>query len=277
MKINILQLIMKEMQNGYSEANASAKVCQDLVLKALAEGPLSRNVTIKGGVVMRSRTGNIRRATQDLDIDFIRYSLAEESIDAFVRKLNCISGITFIRTGSIDELRQQDYHGKRIYILIRDTAGNEIKGKIDLGVHRRFEIAQEEYCFDISLNEEGASLLINSFEQMFSEKLSSLLKFGALSTRYKDVFDIYYLIDKIDARKLSFCFRSYIFDDPGMKENNMKEVVKRVQMTFQDKVYRRNLEFTDKNWLGEDIGKIADGIITCLSSLEDGVVTFGNI
>ncbi len=62
-----------------------------------------------------------------------------------------------------------------------------------------------------------------------------------------------------------------------MKENNMKEVVKRVQMTFQDKVYRRNLEFTDKNWLGEDIGKIADGIITCLSSLEDGVVTFGNI
>ena len=74
------------------------------------------------------------------------------------------------------------------------------------------------------------------------------MKFGALSTRYKDVFDIYYLIDKIDARKLSFCFRSYIFDDPGMKENNMKEVVKRVQMTFQDKVYRRNLEFTDKNW-----------------------------
>ena len=44
------------------------------------------------------------------------------------------------------------------------------------------------------------------------EKLRSLLKFGAFSTRYKDVFDIYYLIDKIDARKLSFCFRSYIFE-----------------------------------------------------------------
>ena len=61
---------------------------------------------------------------------------------------------------------------------------------LSLGVHRRFEIAQEEYCFDISLNEEGASLLINSFEQMFSEKLRSLLKFGAFSTRYKDVFEI---------------------------------------------------------------------------------------
>ena len=40
---------------------------------ALSKGTLNRNVTIKGGVVMRSKTGNVRRATQDLDIDFIRY------------------------------------------------------------------------------------------------------------------------------------------------------------------------------------------------------------
>ena len=53
-------------QNGYQGDNASAKVCQDIVLKALATGPLSRNVTIKGGVVMRSKTNNVRRATQDL-------------------------------------------------------------------------------------------------------------------------------------------------------------------------------------------------------------------
>ena len=43
----------------------------------IAGSSLNRNVTIKGGVVMRSKTKNIRRATQDLDIDFIRYSLAD--------------------------------------------------------------------------------------------------------------------------------------------------------------------------------------------------------
>ena len=31
--------------------------------------------------------------------------------------------------------------------------------------------------------------LINSKEQMFTEKLRSILKFGPLSTRYKDIFD----------------------------------------------------------------------------------------
>ncbi len=54
------------------------------------------------------------------------------------------------------------------------------------------EIEQEEYCFDIGFDDEGASLLINTREQMFAEKLRSLLKFGTFSTRYKDVYDMYY-------------------------------------------------------------------------------------
>ena len=93
MMINIQKLIEEANENGYHGDKASAKVCQDIVLKALSIGPLSRNVTIKGGVVMRSKTNNVRRATQDLDIDFIKYSLADESIDAFISKLNCLDGI----------------------------------------------------------------------------------------------------------------------------------------------------------------------------------------
>ena len=73
--INIQKLIEEANENGYQGDKASAKVCQDIVLKALSIGPLSRNVTIKGGVVMRSKSNNVRRATQDLDIDFIKYSL----------------------------------------------------------------------------------------------------------------------------------------------------------------------------------------------------------
>ena len=78
--INIDTMIRKEIENGYGDANAQAKVCQDLILKAIATSNLSRNVTIKGGVVMRSKTKNVRRATQDIDLDFIRYSLSDEAV-----------------------------------------------------------------------------------------------------------------------------------------------------------------------------------------------------
>ena len=82
--MNIEELVESEIENGYGDVNARAKVCQDIILKAIANGELNRNVTIKGGVVMRSKTNNIRRATQDLDIDFVRYSLSDDSIDRFM-------------------------------------------------------------------------------------------------------------------------------------------------------------------------------------------------
>lgn len=87
-------------------------------------------------------------------------------------------------------------------VHIKDTHGNLIESKIDLGVHKHMEIEQEEYCFDIAFDDEGASLLINTREQMFAEKLRSLLKFGTFSTRYKDVYDMYYQCGRMNEQKL---------------------------------------------------------------------------
>ena len=127
--INIDTMIRKEIENGYGDANAQAKVCQDLILKAIATSNLSRNVTIKGGVVMRSKTKNVRRATQDIDLDFIRYSLSDEAVDLFVKRINCLEGLTITRVGRIKELKQQDYHGKRIYIRITDSTGFSMRSR----------------------------------------------------------------------------------------------------------------------------------------------------
>lgn len=70
--MNLQEAVQVEIERGLSDLNARAKVCQDIVLKSIALGGQNRNITVKGGVVMRAKTGNIRRATQDLDIDFIR-------------------------------------------------------------------------------------------------------------------------------------------------------------------------------------------------------------
>ena len=133
---NLEEMAAAFRNEGYSEINAEARVCQDIVLSAIAKSSLSRNVTIKGGVVMRSITGNIRRATQDMDLDFIRYSLSEPSIRAFIDKLNCLDGITIQITGAIEELSQQEYRGKRVYVTLSDDEGHSFMSKIDLGVHK---------------------------------------------------------------------------------------------------------------------------------------------
>ena len=248
--VNFEEMAEVYRKEGYNDITAEARVCQDVVLKAIAESGLDRNITVKGGVVMRSITGNIRRATQDMDLDFIRYSLEETSIRRFIQKLNCLEGITIEITGTIEELSQQEYHGKRVFIVLKDDTGHSFSSKIDLGVHKNVQIEQDEYCFDVCMDDEGASLLINSKEQIFTEKLRSLLRFGPLSTRYKDIFDLCYLIDYVDQERLKVCLRTYIFQDPQMRENNINEVRSRVKRTFQNRLYRSNVQNADKsNWL----------------------------
>ena len=44
--MNIREEIDKIREEGYNEANAEARLCQDILLKAISESSLKRNVTI---------------------------------------------------------------------------------------------------------------------------------------------------------------------------------------------------------------------------------------
>lgn len=265
---------IREMMDGYSKeglssALAASRVCQDIVLKALSEGPLSRNVTIKGGVVMRSLTKNNRRSTSDIDLDFIHYPLNDNAILEFVKKLNCLEGLKIETSGEIKELKHQDYHGKSIEIVITDEYGNTIRSKIDIGVHKHFEVEQEEYCFDVCMDDNGATLLKNSVEQSFVEKLRSLLKFGNNSRRYKDIYDMFYLKNIVSEKKLITLIDLLIFSDEGMFENTMEDISKRVNSTFNNEQYLQRVSESRQRWIDNDIHEIADGIISFLMELDD--------
>ena len=191
-----------------------------------------------------------RRATRDLDLDFIKYSLDDSSIKLFIDELNKNNKNLILNiVGKIKELKQQDYHGKRVYIEIRDLYNNIIRTKIDFGVHKLFEIEQDEYYFDINNNK--FALLINSKEQIFTEKLKSLLKMGIRSTRYKDLFDFYYLIkySNLDKDKLLNCIDLIIFKDESMKEKNIDDIYNRLNKIYNSEKYLINLENPKVNWL----------------------------
>lgn len=248
--MNLYDEIEKLKAAGYSEQNAQSKLGQDIVLKAIADSGMAQNATIKGGVVMRSISGNARRATQDLDLDFIRYSISDDSIRTFVKKLNCIDGLTIKLYGKITELNHQDYKGKRIFISVTDTEATTISLKMDIGVHNDLSIEQDKYAFDVGFQENAVSLLINSPAQMITEKLKSMVRFGVRNTRYKDVFDIFYLSERVNMNQLKDCIQKYIFNDTTLQNvSDMKTVVARVERMFTNPDYLQELHKSDKNWL----------------------------
>lgn len=154
---------------------------------------MAAHVTVKGGVVMQQISGDRRRATRDLDLDFVRYPMTDEAIHHFIRVLcPADADVRLEIIGPIDDLKHQDYHGKRVRLRITDGSGTRMETKLDLGVHDKLPLEQQELWFDTALQDEGIALMANSKEQVCAEKLRSLMRIGVASTRFKDVFDVYY-------------------------------------------------------------------------------------
>lgn len=269
--MNIESMIEEYAKAGYEYADASSKVCQDILLLKISNSSFREHITIKGGVVMHNISKDKRRATRDLDLDFIKYSLEDDSIRNFIDKLNNVKdNIDISIIGAIKKLHHQDYDGKRVNIRLSDTYGNNINTKLDIGIHKQFDIEQDEYCFSFDIFNKNANLLINSKEQILTEKLKSLLKLGFRSTRYKDLFDFYYLINiaGIDKQKLENCFDILIFKDVTMKENNMTDIIVRLKQILNSERYYNMLNNPKVNWLDLPVNEVIKNVIEYFSLFE---------
>ena len=273
--MNLEDIVRKNVEEGYELIDARSKVAQDIILSKISKSEFKKNITIKGGVVMHSISNSVRRATRDLDLDFIKYSLENESIRSFIDKLNSVGdNITIEIIGEMEELRHQDYSGKRVHIRLVDTNNYNIDTKLDIGVHNLFDLEQDDYYFNLDAIEDGVSLLINSPEQIFTEKLKSLLKLGFRSTRYKDLFDFYYLInnDKLDRKKLLKVFQIIIFDDNNMFEETVADIYSRLESIFNSNIYKRNLSDPKNNWLDIPVNVVIESVLKYIEELSSEVV-----
>ena len=269
--MNLEEYVRKYIDEGYELNDARSKVAQDVVLTKICKSNFKNHITVKGGVVMHSISNSIRRATRDLDLEFIKYSLEDDSICEFIKKLNSVNdNINIQIVGNITELSHQDYNGKRVNIKLIDEFNYTIDAKLDIGVHKLFELEQDDYYFNLDALGEGISLLINSPEQIFTEKLKSLLKLGFRSTRYKDLFDFYYLIDnnKLDENKLLKTFKIIIFDDETMREETIGNIISRLESIFNSKIYRSNLSNPKVNWLDISIDDAITKVLDYIYELE---------
>lgn len=270
--MNLEDLITQYQSKGYSYEDARSKVCQDILLIKISKSPYISNITIKGGVVMHNISKDKRRATRDIDLDFIKYSLEDNQIRKFISGLGKVNdGIKLeIVNDEITELKQQDYKGKRLELKLSDNFDNSVVIKLDLGVHKNADIEQEKLVFSLDVLNENVVLLANSCEQIFVEKLKSLLIFGRGSTRYKDILDFYYLINntELNRDKLYLLINDYIFLNDTLDYYNMNDIYSELKSIFNSARFIRNFDNIKNNWLELPIGEVRESILNFIGSLE---------
>lgn len=262
----IEEMIDNYVSKGMTSNQAENYVCQEIILHKISQSTLANNVLIKGGVVMFNLTRNLRRSTSDLDFDFIRYDISEESIRLFADLLNKYDQKYKVKVTKIEPLHQEDYKGKRVWTLISDNT-YKIRFKLDIGVHTLLAIEQVDACFYFDENNR-ITLKVNPPEQIFAEKLYSLAKLGALSMRVKDVFDMYYFIDEkmLDKKVIKKCIELLtIKQTKGI--SSLEDICDIVSKVFEDKEYINRIKNAEEKWIDVDYQIVLKTILDFIYSI----------
>lgn len=267
--MNIKELVKIKLKEGYSLKDARNLVAEEIVLEKIATSNLAEHVTLKGGIVMYNLTRNNRRVTQDIDFDLIRYSIDKESIILFVNKMNNVDDDFDVSIrGEIEDLHQEDYKGVRVNLLIKDNSHDSLHIKLDIGVHTYFAIEQESVLFSFDSNKDHVSIMVNPPEQIFAEKLISLARLGALSTRYKDIYDFYYLINKCNishkkVREILTLFLSNSHRGP----NDISSLQDIVEETLNNDNFVKEASKPTVKWIDVSYEDVKDSIISFVLKL----------
>lgn len=165
-------------------------------------------------------------------------------------------------------MRQDDYRGKRMYLNISDgSTRNPVRTKVDIGVHTHTELQQVERKFEALSDERRATLFANSCEQMFAEKLLSLIRHGVMSTRTKDVFDLHYLSGIVNRRRLKLFVDSLIMHNRKCPLRDPARIIASIERTFGSRRFLRDMASPKSNWLGLPPKKVADDVLLYLRKI----------
>ena len=258
--MTLKQLVNIYLKKGFSLQQARYNAAQEVFVKTITKTKLKETVIFKGGVVLFNLSKSIRRTTSDIDIDLVRFDISlDENINRFVSFLNYQQSISFEVIGEIKTLHHEDYKGKRINLRIEDDT-YAIDIKIDIGIHTLFAIKQSTMLIDFSDSSNSYLININPIEQMISEKLLSLSKIGVVTTRYKDIYDIYYLLtnNKVQRDVLLTCVKL-------LSNNDVDSLINDALFVLSDKRFVKRLIKSKTNWLGGvDDATVVDTITSFL-------------
>lgn len=249
--MRLLELVQNLRKEGFNQNLARVKVCQELFLYKLSKSKYNKVLIIKGGIVMYQLSKELRRATEDIDIDVDKISLENRYLfDVLndIGRLKDSSHITFkVLEDEIKSLKHEAYNGKRVCLQFKDQDDNYLKLKLDIGVHTLYQIKQNHIVFDLISTDKGIKCLANPIEQMIVEKTSSFIRFGFLSTRLKDLYDIFFLVTSHEISK------SLIVDIINMifiktkKVESLNEYTEKLITVLSDDILAKKMTKGD-NW-----------------------------
>lgn len=102
-------------------------------------------------------------------------------------------------------------------------------------------------------------------------KTEILLKFGIRSTRYKDIFGFYYLINNnniLNKDRLIKYIDLLIIKDESINQNSINEIIIRLETILNNKKFIARLDNARSNWINIPVSDVITNVILYFNSLK---------
>lgn len=207
------------------------------ILMRIEKSNYKDNIILKGGVLLSSIFGCDMRTTKDIDATLKGIPLNEQSIRKILEDILSIDvndGCTF-KIISIKDIRlEEEYSGYRINVLgMFDKLKNYFFFEISTG--DTITPREIKYKYNSIFEDREINIMAYNIETIIAEKFHAIISKNITTTRAKDFYDIYMLMN-------------------NHKNNiNTKNLVKAIERTFKS----RNSKF-DIGYFKEIINLIAN-------------------
>ncbi len=198
------------------------------VLMRLAKSKYNDNIILKGGVLLSSIIGEDLRSTKDLDATLKSLPLNLESIRNIFEEILSIDlndNVNF-EIVNIKDIRLEDEYGG-FRINVKGTF-DKIRTNFFIEITTGDIITPREikYKYNSIFEDDKINIMAYTIETIIAEKFESIISKNITTTRAKDFYDLYMLMNK------------------HKKDINNTNLVKAIENTFN----KRNTEFNISNF-----------------------------
>lgn len=169
--------------------------CLERLLDRIAASRFRNHFIIKGGFLIASILGVGSRSTMDIDATIKDFSVSYENVGSAFREI-CGVDIADQLTFSferIEEIREKDdYLGLRVFVECRYGKMN-VPLTVDLTTGDTIIPHEIEYMYKCVFDDKMIPIIAYPLENVFAEKLDTIISRGVANTRTRDFYDVYTL------------------------------------------------------------------------------------
>lgn len=173
------------------------------ILKLISESQYKDSFIVKGGFLIGQMIGLDKRTTMDLDVTLKGQPLSEENIQTIFKEIVSRPSEDFqFEIDILESIRQDDEYGG--FSLKLNATFDTLREVVFIDITTGDRITPREITYQMQsvFSENKLEVWTYNLETVLAEKLETIIRRGAASTRPRDRYDLYILYhlrkDEID-------------------------------------------------------------------------------